>query len=71
MGEAISYSLKQWDELIEYLNDGKLSIDNNVTERAIRPIAVGRNYAEFYIFNPSFQRQQPVFLYLFHVNYFA
>jgi len=42
MGKAISYSLKQWDELIEYLNDGKLSIDKNVAERAIRPIAVGR-----------------------------
>lgn len=45
IGLAINYSLGQWKELTEYVNDGKLSIDNNVAERAIRPIAIGRkNY---------------------------
>ena len=31
----------QWNELNEYVNDGKLTIDNRA-ERAIRPIAIGR-----------------------------
>ena len=45
IGLAINYTIGQWKVLNEYVNDGKLSIDNNVAERAIRPIAIGRkNY---------------------------
>ena len=42
MGEAITYTLNQCDALCVYTTDGALDIDNNVAERALRPIAVGR-----------------------------
>jgi transposase len=41
-GQAIKYTLKIWDELNVYLSDGRLKIDNNSAENAIRPFAVGR-----------------------------
>ena len=31
----------QWPKLIEYINDGRLSIDNNRAERAIKPFVIG------------------------------
>lgn len=42
LGGAIQYCLNQWDKLQVYLEDGRLSIDNNRAERAVRPFAVGR-----------------------------
>ena len=42
MGQAITYALNQWDALCVYTTDGDLSIDNNVSENALRRIAVGR-----------------------------
>jgi hypothetical protein len=42
MGEAITYALNQWAALCVYLLDGDLNIDNNVSENALRRIAVGR-----------------------------
>jgi transposase len=45
IGEAIAYSLARWDKLCIYATDGKLEIDNNLVENAIRPVALGRkNY---------------------------
>jgi hypothetical protein len=46
IGEAVSYALNQWPGLIRYAKeDGRLEIDNNIVERAIRPLALGRkNY---------------------------
>jgi len=45
MGEAITYALNQWNALLRYTTDGCLAIDNNMAERAIRPLAIGRkNY---------------------------
>jgi len=41
--KAIDYSLKRWDALIEYIDDGNLPIDNNWVENQIRPIALGRS----------------------------
>jgi transposase len=41
--KAISYSLRRWDALTRYLDDGNLPIDNNWLENRIRPIAIGRN----------------------------
>lgn len=43
MGTAITYALNQWEALCVYATDGDLNIDNNVAERALRRIAVGRN----------------------------
>jgi transposase len=45
MGKAIGYMLNQWPRLIVYVTDGRLEIDNNLVENAIRPVALGRkNY---------------------------
>jgi len=42
MGEAINYTLKLWPQLTVYVNDGRLLIDNNLVENAIRPFVIGR-----------------------------
>ena len=42
LGKAISYTLGQWDGLVVYLADGRVAIDNNTVEDAIRPTAVGQ-----------------------------
>ena len=42
LGQAIAYCLNQWDRLIGYIKDGRLSMDNNAAENAIRPFVVGR-----------------------------
>jgi transposase len=42
MGKAISYALNQWSALQAWLEDGRLEIDNNLVENAIRPTAVGK-----------------------------
>jgi len=45
MGKATTYLSNQWESLTQFLNDGKLPLDNGEVERAIRPVAVGRkNY---------------------------
>jgi len=40
--KAIDYCLTEWPALIRYVEDGRLEIDNNLTENAIRPSAVGK-----------------------------
>jgi transposase len=42
MAKAIDYSLSNWAALCRYTEDGRLSIDNNAAERALRTVAVGR-----------------------------
>ena len=45
IGQALHYSLQRWDKLMIYTTNGKLQIDNNLVENAIRPVALGRkNY---------------------------
>ena len=45
IGNAIAYSLKRWEKLCVYATDGRLCIDNNPVENAVRPVAIGRkNY---------------------------
>jgi hypothetical protein len=41
-GKAIGYALNQWDALIRYVDDPILEIDNNLAERTLRMVAVGR-----------------------------
>jgi transposase len=43
IGEAVGYARGQWEALKRYTTDGDLSIDNNVSERALRRVCVGRN----------------------------
>jgi transposase len=42
LGKAVSYTLKQWDRLIGYIEDGRLAPDNNGAENSIRPFVIGR-----------------------------
>jgi transposase/uncharacterized coiled-coil protein SlyX len=42
LAEAIGYAVNQWSSLIVYVQDGRLAIDNNTAERAIKPFAIGR-----------------------------
>ena len=42
LGKALGYLDGQWEKLIRYLEDGRLDIDNNAAERAIRPFVIGR-----------------------------
>src|ERR1700688_3372741 len=42
---AMRYALLRWDALLRYVDDGRIEIDNNAAERALRTIALGRkNY---------------------------
>ena len=41
-GQALHYLHNEWDKLIRYLDDGRLEIDNNLAENAIRPFVIGR-----------------------------
>ena len=42
---AITYVMNQWQALTRYLDDGRIEIDNNAAERALRGVALGRkNY---------------------------
>jgi hypothetical protein len=47
LGEAIGYTLARWDGLTRFLNDGRIDLDNNAVERAIRPHALNRKNALF------------------------
>jgi len=42
LGKALTYALNQWEALCLYATDGRLQIDNNSAERAMRRVAVGR-----------------------------
>jgi transposase len=42
MGRAIDYTLTMWPMLTVYLEDGRVEIDNNPVENAIRPTAIGK-----------------------------
>jgi transposase len=42
LGIAIAYALDQWPALERFLEDGRIEIDNNLCENAIRPTAVGK-----------------------------
>lgn len=41
-GQALDYTLNLWSQLEHYLSDGRIEIDNNNVENAIRPTAIGK-----------------------------
>lgn len=41
-GKALNYLHNEWPKLVRYLDDGRLEVDNNQAENAIRPFVVGR-----------------------------
>jgi hypothetical protein len=47
LAEAIRYALRHWTGLVLFLEDGRIELDNNTVERAIRPIALGRKNSLF------------------------
>ena len=47
---AVKYALSRWEALTRYADDGRLEIDNNAAERALRAVALGR---ENYLFAGS------------------
>ena len=45
IGKAITYAYTRWGNMMRYLEDGRLLLDNNLAENEIRPITLGRkNY---------------------------
>jgi transposase len=42
LGKAISYTRNQWEYLGRYVTDGRVAVDNNATERDIRPFCTSR-----------------------------
>ena len=45
MGKAMAYFLNQWPKFANIFTDGRIQLDNNLIENAIRPLALGRkNY---------------------------
>jgi transposase len=47
LAEAIRYALRHWQGLVLFLEDGRLELDTNTVERAIRPISLGRKNSLF------------------------
>ena len=47
LAQAIRYALNHWSGLILFLDDGRLELDTNTVERAMRPVALGRKNALF------------------------
>src|SRR5207253_835066 len=47
LAKAIRYAIRHWAGLVVFLDDGRVEIDTNVVERAIRPIALNRKNALF------------------------
>jgi len=48
LATAVGYALNQWEAFIRYCDEGWLMIDNTRSERALRPIAIGRSNWMFF-----------------------
>jgi transposase len=48
IAEAIRYGLNHWDGLVQFLADGRIEMDTNSVERAIRPIAMTESFCTPY-----------------------
>ena len=48
LAEAIDYVLNRWDAFVRYTSDGRIAIDNNIIERLLRPVAIGRKNFLFF-----------------------
>lgn len=42
LGKAATYCLNQWDKLTAFMADGRLELSNNLSERSIKPVVIGR-----------------------------
>ena len=59
--KAINYTLGLWKQLECFLEDGRLEIDNNLVENAIRPTAIGKTNYLFYGAPESGQRSAIIY----------
>jgi len=64
IGTAIAYALKLWPRLTRYTEDGRLNIDNNLTENSIRPVALGRKNYLFAGSHDAAQRAAMIYSFL-------
>ena len=62
LAEACQYALNQWARLKVYLQNGRVEIDQNLCENAMRPLALGRNYGNLGIMRSSDARRALFFL---------
>src|SRR5438128_11564638 len=53
LGKALAYTTELWPGLVAFLDHAAIPVDNNATERALRGIALGRNYADLQIMRSS------------------
>lgn len=53
LAKAMDYMLKRWPAFTRFLDDGRVCMSNNAAERALRGIALGRNYAQGAIMRSS------------------
>src|SRR5208282_2155991 len=61
MGQAIRYTLNQWQTLERFLAHGEVEIDNNLVENAIRPTAVGKKNWLFFGSEEAGQRSAVIY----------
>ena len=47
IGKAAAYTLKHWQGLTVFLQDGRIEVDSNIVERAIKPVCLTRKNALF------------------------
>jgi transposase len=56
LAKAIRYTMNHWSGLILFLGDGRLELDTNTVERAIRPVTITRNHPYVRIMHSSSRR---------------
>jgi transposase len=55
LAKAMAYLLNHWRALTRFLDDGRLGLDNNLCERQLRDVALGRNYVDARIMSSANQ----------------
>jgi hypothetical protein len=59
IADAIGYTRNQWDALSRFVEDARLKLDNNIAERQLRRVAVGRNYGESLVMRSALTLRRP------------
>jgi transposase len=61
LAEAMRYALSRWTALSVYIDDGRVEIDNNIAERAMRPLGIGRknSYDHYQVLGRTLKRHPP------------
>ena len=60
-GKAVRYVINNWKALNVFTTDGRLTIDNNLSERSVRALAIGRNNWKFIGSEPAGYRMAVLF----------